>query len=891
MYTSFLNIKSAVVKEKMKKIFQLGLGVLLVLAGFLGIINLTSENAQGTNVSGTISMDTTWDIAGSPYIVVGDVIVQNGVTLTIDPDVQVKFDGYYSLYVDGSLIAAGSQTNGIVITSNMAVPGPKDWNRIQINSTAQAIIKYCNISYATYGIYLESSTYNEITNNDIFTNGQFPGGAGVYLESSSNNEITNNDFSKNWNVIYLESSPNNNITSNNVSSTFEKGIILESSSYNNITANNITNTGGGIRLTSSSYNNITGNNFSNNGGCICLSSSSNNTIIDNKLSANNWGGIELQSLSNDNIITDNNVINNVEGIYLSYSRNNVIAGNDLTDNSNGIHLDFSSSYNTITGNNLSDNELGLYLRASYYIDVTNNNFLNDGINLWGDEVSHYTTHTIPSSNLVNGKPLYYYKDCNGIDIDGVSVGQLVLANCENVIVKNLQINNTYAGIEVFMSRNILVTKSHLFSNYRGIYLRSSTDNVITQNNITDNSYGLELWSSSNSNAISNNIVSSNGRAIWLFSSSNNNIITGNNISNNSYGISILSSSVNNEIYHNNIVNNTLGQALDNTDSNTWNEAYPSGGNYWSDWTSPDLMSGPDQDIPGSDGIVDNPYIIDPDSQDKYPLVDPGWFPDTIPPTITNLQPSNASTTNNNTPMISADYSDLSGINVSSILLKIDGTDVTSSAMVTISGVAYAPETAMEDGLHIVHLEVRDASVNSNLATAIWNFTVETESPIAYADRDKNIRIGDTIDFDGSASTDNIDNINQLNFTWNIIKDGNPIITLYGVNASYKFDEEGQYEVNLTVRDTAGNEGYHTINVTVSPPSAASSNFLTDYWWVLVVAGVAIIAGLLLFFKREKITKKEGKGKIAEIEEVEGESEKIEEKDSNVTSEDELQKTE
>jgi hypothetical protein len=101
------------------------------------------------------------------------------------------------------------------------------------------------------------------------------------------------------------------------------------------------------------------------------------------------------------------------------------------------------------------------------------------------------------------------------------------------------------------------------------------------------------------------------------------------------------------------------------------------------------------------------------------------YVDNTPPTITNLQPPENSTTNDTTPTISGDYEDTSGINVSGIMLKVDGINVTSSATITASRVTYAPGTALADGNHTVYLEVKDT--NGNLATATWNFTVETSS--------------------------------------------------------------------------------------------------------------------------------------------------------------------
>jgi hypothetical protein len=64
----------------------------------------------------------------------------------------------------------------------------------------------------------------------------------------------------------------------------------------------------------------------------------------------------------------------------------------------------------------------------------------------------------------------------------------------------------------------------------------------------------------------------------------------------------------NLIYHNNLIDN-IKPAYDDTDTNQWDNDYPSGGNYWSGYMEEDHYSGPDQDILGSDGIGDTPYCL------------------------------------------------------------------------------------------------------------------------------------------------------------------------------------------------------------------------------------------------------------------------------------------
>ncbi|MCK4734873.1 MAG: hypothetical protein KAT65_20635 [Methanophagales archaeon] len=96
------------------------------------------------------------------------------------------------------------------------------------------------------------------------------------------------------------------------------------------------------------------------------------------------------------------------------------------------------------------------------------------------------------------------------------------------------------------------------------------------------------------------------------------------------------------------------------------------------------------------------------------------------PTITNLQPADGSSINNNTPAICANYSDPNGINVSSVKIFVDDNDETANATVEEDYVCYTPITALPDGLHNVTVNVSDNCTNSNSIS--WSFTVDTIAP-------------------------------------------------------------------------------------------------------------------------------------------------------------------
>jgi parallel beta-helix repeat protein len=96
------------------------------------------------------------------------------------------------------------------------------------------------------------------------------------------------------------------------------------------------------------------------------------------------------------------------------------------------------------------------------------------------------------------------------------------------------------------------------------------------------------------------------------------LIFGNNVMNNSIGL-LVSNASGNRIFHNNFISNVVEVATSNS-TNFWDNGYPSGGNYWSDYAGADVKRGPFQDQSGSDGIIDSPYSVDTDTVDRYPFV-------------------------------------------------------------------------------------------------------------------------------------------------------------------------------------------------------------------------------------------------------------------------------
>ena len=581
-----------------------------------------------------------------------DGSVEGTTDITTDDNVTYSF----TANISDSIVV--EKDNIVIDGAGYTVEGSRTGLGIYLFHRSNVTVKNAKVMKFRLGILLDDSRNNTLIGNSITNNGYY----GVLLYRSSNNTLRSNNMTDNgYNfgvdgrelphflhdidasnlvdgkpVYYLLNQHNLIINS----STFPDSGYLALINSTKITVENLTLTNNwqGLLLANITNSSIIGNNVTNNYYGIWLSDSSNNTIVENTVTKN-CEGIWLYGSSN-NAIVENTVTKNYweAGIRLLKSSNNTLSGNTMTDNSGGIGLGQSSnntiaentvigswqsgqvgilvhesSDNTLSSNTITYNWFGIALHISSNNTLRNNNMNSNekAFKVYGVKLSEFL-HDIDVSNLVDGKPIYYWVNQHDTEIP-LGAGYIALVNCTDITVQNLTLTRKWQGLLFAYTNNSIITNNNIVNSEIGIDMYSSSNNTLSRNTVTySDLYGIELRSSPN-NTIAGNDVTNNDYGIKLTSSCNN-TLSGNTIANNNYyGIQLYISS-NNRFYRNNFINNTDQAYLHNSPNNVWDDGFE--GNYWSDYTGVDA---------NMDGIGDSSFEIGSNNTDHYPLM--GMFAD------------------------------------------------------------------------------------------------------------------------------------------------------------------------------------------------------------------------------------------------------------------------
>lgn len=637
---------------------------------------------------GPADFQTIKEAIDSPNVTYGDVIfVKSGVyygQVTLKTGLKVVgenrdltvIDGYG----DGTVISLRTNSyigNLTVRNGDIGIEGAWDI----ANSTVHSVIVRDN-NYG--GIYLHEPTCcgNIITNNLILNNSLF----GIYLTNTNDNIVISNTVRNNEHGIILYGYSRNTVLKNNniMDNKYNFGVVLQWETLDAVLywkeyyVNDIdsSNTVDGKPIYC--WFNRSNEQVPLDAGYVWLSNCNNITVRGLNLS-NNLQGILLSSTRNA-LIIDNAITDTVNGVYLVDCENTTLVGNNLTDNHYGIYLGLFSSRSTLRNNSMSKNKLNFGFFAEYrpsLFDFKTNDI--DASNIIDGKPIYYWVNQHDRKVPLDAGYVALINSTN-ILIENLTlshnVQSIFLLATNNTLIRNCEITNSSYGIvtktyfdyvdyitkKYYYSSNVKIAECTIRFNGAGITF-GSFNSTVSCNTVSDNLLGIHIYDGGY-NIIKGNTVTNNTfyvklhffklhflfrylryeypeRPLWydqyaisagIITDGNDNIMVGNTFAYNEVGAfgGIITRRGGNTFYHNNFINNTHYQAIPlrvgSFSLDKYDNGYPCGGNYWSNYNSTDLYAGPYQNMTGSDGIGDGHHVIltYPSGivDDPYPLKSP-----------------------------------------------------------------------------------------------------------------------------------------------------------------------------------------------------------------------------------------------------------------------------
>jgi parallel beta-helix repeat protein len=253
-------------------------------------------NIQGGSIG---ENPVTWDVRDAqalPYVIVGDILVQSGGQLTLEPGVELRFAPETGLTISGgTLIAQGTQDARTRFTSHQSDPEPGDWKGLTFGSASvgATILEYCTVEFG-----------GQTNNANLYINNTSPTIRHTIIQESSGHGIF-------------------------VTEQYSGAVITDGNEI-------INNAGVGIVAHRWAQPTITGNTITDNGTGISVTYRANATINYNDISSNGGNGIRLHDRANASINYNDIVENTGYGVYLTNNANATINRNNIFGNVAGV---------------------------------------------------------------------------------------------------------------------------------------------------------------------------------------------------------------------------------------------------------------------------------------------------------------------------------------------------------------------------------------------------------------------------------------------------------------------------------------------------------------------------------------------------------------------------
>ncbi|PVX25128.1 MAG: hypothetical protein CW691_05530 [Candidatus Bathyarchaeum sp.] len=431
--------------DKMNKLCLCALLITTLVGGLFLVVIFDSVVVQAsTDVSGVLVSDDVWTKSGGPYFLTGNLLVGNGVILTIEAGATVNLNDYY-LMVNGTLRVIGGDAEHVQFNGGEIVftPHAESWDA---QTGSGSVIEYADFASTSLGT---SSVALKVCDNYLLS-----------LEVGGGSVVSGNTVVERMNV--------------------------NSGDYVAVVSNNTIL--GDVRVSGSavfSFNAVSGETTISNDSPVI----SNNTLS---------GGVAVAGGSpiiSDNIILGGLQASEPQTKYSPYSPtikcNTISSGVSLSSIEELLEL----SFNTIYG--------GVYVPSGYV--MISNNTINGGINL-SPEGNFKVNATILNNNITGGAIGIRLAPTSNIFLyassrtDAYISGNTIIG-CETAGIQVGGSGNTQAGHTPLYNLAVIEENTIINCNYG---IDGTRKDTVRNNIIAYNKYGIEVSSVVEGNIVFNN---------------------------------------------------------------------------------------------------------------------------------------------------------------------------------------------------------------------------------------------------------------------------------------------------------------------------------------------------------------------------------------------------